>query len=131
MVSPRVETRLVQWMVLIGCAGALGIAVAGQLRFAVGFVVGTGAATLGFIWLETAVGHALTAAAGSAGSSQKTGTKGLVLKLILRYPMLLGIVYLFYRTKWLPFWAVFAGLLVPLAGAVVESAYQLTAMLLS
>jgi hypothetical protein len=130
MVSPRVETRLVQWMILIGSLGALGIGLAGKLRFAGGFVVGAGIAILGFIWLEAAVGRALSSAAGSGARDEKTGTKGLVLKLVLRYPMLFGVVYLFYRTNWLPFWAVFAGLLVPLAGAMVESAYQL-AMVLS
>lgn len=41
-------------------------------------------------------------------------------KLLIRYPLFVGVVLFFYLTGWLSLSAVIAGLFVPLAGALVE-----------
>lgn len=124
-ISPKVEVRLLQWMLLLGSFGTIGIALTGHMRFAAGFLTGAGIAVLGFTWLERVVVCALDAAAGCAPRVPK----GLVLKLILRYPIAFGILYIFYRTGWLPIWAVVGGLSVPLAGGVLEGLFQVGGML--
>jgi hypothetical protein len=110
-------------MIGLGMAAALTSLLVGRARFAAGFAAGAFIAIVGYIWLQQAVLAAL-----SAGGTQVA--KGLVFKLVIRYPLLLSVLYLFCRTKWLPVEAVLAGFFVPLAGAVVECLYQLGGVLL-
>lgn len=113
----RIERRLLGWMVAVAVAAALAGAAIWGAAFAAGVAAGAVVAILGYAWLLEALSAAL------AGQSARL-TKGLAIKLVLRYPILLGILYLFYRTKWLPVEAVLVGLFVPLAGGVVECLYQ-------
>jgi ATP synthase I subunit len=111
------EARLPRWM---AAAAALVVGAAlgtGHARFAGGFALGSLVAILGYSWLHQATARALA-------FSQGRLTKGLVIKFAVRYPLLLGVVFLFYRTGWLPFDAVLAGLMVPVAGAMLECFYQ-------
>lgn len=118
----QIERRLLRWMIAAGVAAAVGTAVFYRPPFGAGVAGGAAVSVLGYYWLMEAV---LGALSGNAGSV----TKGLVIKLVLRYPMLLGILYLFYRTKWLPMEGVLAGLFVPLAGGAVECLYQVRTLL--
>ncbi|MGH9326792.1 MAG: ATP synthase subunit I [Terriglobia bacterium] len=124
--TSRIEARLLKWMLAASAAVVFTVSVAGHLRLAAGFAGGAAISILGAVWLEQAVSGALR---GVADNSAQFMTKELVFKLIIRYPLLLGALYLFYRTKWLPAWAVLAGLFIPLAGGVVECLYQLGGML--
>jgi|SRR5579871_4905489 len=119
----QAEARLPRWMIGLGMAAALTSLLLGRARFAAGFAAGAFIAILGYIWLQQAVSAAL-----SQGGTQVA--KGLVFKLVIRYPLLLGVLYFFYRTNWLPVEAVLAGFFIPLAGAVVECLYQLGGILL-
>jgi hypothetical protein len=112
------ETRLLAWMIAIALAADLGISLGGHFRFAAGFATGAAIALLGYAWLRELV-------AGALNSGNGRVPKMLVLKLVLRYPLLFGTLYIFYRTNWLSAWAVLAGLSVPLAGAIAEGLYQL------
>jgi hypothetical protein len=40
---------------------------------------------------------------------------------LVRYPLAFAAVYFFYKTGWLPFQAILAGLFVPLGGVLIES----------
>jgi hypothetical protein len=117
----RIERRLLRWMIIIGAAATLGIALSMHARFAIGVAAGAAIAITGYVWLLDAMAAALS------GEKARL-TKGLVIKLVIRYPILLGSLYLFYQTKWLPVAAVLAGLFVPLAGGMVEGLYQAGAM---
>ncbi|MGH9398087.1 MAG: ATP synthase subunit I [Terriglobia bacterium] len=119
--TAQIERRILRWMILVGAAASVGAAVFFHARLAGGVAAGAAISVLGYFWLMEAMSSAL-------GSGQARITKGLVIKLILRYPILLGALYLFYRTKWLPTGAVLAGLFVPLAGGVVECLYQVGGM---
>lgn len=124
--TSRIEARLLTWMLAVSTAVILAGMLMGHLRFAAGFAAGAAISILGAVWLEEAVSGALR---GVVDNSAKFMTKELVFKLIIRYPLLLGALYLFYRTKWLHVWAVLAGLFVPLAGGVVECLYQVGGIL--
>lgn len=121
--TAQIERRMLKWMVVVGCAGSAAAAVFLPASFAGGVAVGAAVSVLGYFWLMEGMSTALNA-------GQARLTKGLVIKLILRYPILLGALYLFYRTNWLPAIAVLAGLFVPLAGGVVECLYQVGGMVL-
>ncbi len=116
-----IERRLLRWMILLGAVGVVGAAASMHERFAAGLAVGAAAAVMGYAWLLGAMAAVLSA-------DKARITKKLAIELILRYPILLGVLYLFYRTRWLPVVAVLAGLLIPLAGAVAECVYQIAGM---
>ncbi|HTV56735.1 MAG TPA: ATP synthase subunit I [Terriglobia bacterium] len=122
MVTSRTETRLLVWMIAIALPVTLGMIAAGFPKFAMAFVTGTAVALLGYLWL-------CDLAASALGSGNGRVPKRLVLKLVIRYPLLFGTLYFFYRTNWLSIWAVLAGLSVPMASGVVEGFYQLEGIL--
>lgn len=111
------EARLPRWMAAAAAVVAGASLAMGHARFAGGFALGSLVSILGYSWLHQAVAQAL-----SLGRTRVP--KGLVLKFAIRYPLLLGVVFLFYRTGWLSFDAVLAGLMVPVAGAMLECFYQ-------
>jgi ATP synthase I subunit len=113
----RAEARLPRWMAAAAALLAGTTLAMGRGRFAGGFALGSLVAILGYSWLHQAIERGLT-------FSQGRLPKGLVVKFAVRYPLLLGVVFLFYRTGWLPFDAVLAGLMVPVAGAMLECLYQ-------
>jgi hypothetical protein len=104
-------------MMAVAAAGALIGLVSRHGRWATGFVLGATVAILAYSWLHQGVVAALDL-------GQSRVPKRMVLKLAVRYPLALGVLFLFYRTGWLPFQAIVAGLLVPAAGAFVECLYQ-------
>lgn len=105
--------RLPRWMAGVALAATLTTVALGHGRFGAGLAVGSAAAIMAYWWLHRALDAALN-------SGQTRLTQGAVLRLAARYPLLLGVVALFYRTGWLPPRAVMAGLFVPLAGALIE-----------
>ncbi len=119
-----IEDRLLRWMLLCGTAAVAAALVLRQGRFAGGLAAGFALSVIGFLWLRSAVAAALDL-------GRTAASKGLAFKLVLRYPLILGAFYLFYRTRWLPIEAVLAGLFVPLAGGVVECLYQLGVVVLA
>jgi hypothetical protein len=108
-------------MVGIALAAGSGLCLTGCFRLAAGFGAGAAIALLGYVWLWDL-------AAGALDSGNGRVPKWLVFKLVIRYPLLFGSLYLFYRTNWLSAWAVFAGLSIPLAGGMIEGLYQLGGM---
>lgn len=124
MIPVQIEARLLVWMEGLALAVAAGAAASGHFRFASGFMIGAAIALLGFVWLRDAARKALDSGSGRI-------SKMLVLKLLIRYPLLFGAIYFFFRTEWLPGWAVLGGLSIPLAGAVAECLYQIKEMVFS
>jgi hypothetical protein len=122
MIMGQIEKRLLVWMIAIALAAIVGMIAAGHWRFATGFAIGAAVAILGYLWLCEIAANALDSGGGRV-------PKMLVFKLIIRYPLLFGTLYLFYRTNWLSTWAVLAGLSVPVASGIVEGLYQVEGML--
>lgn len=93
--------------------------VAGGARLATGFALGAALAVLNYLWLHHAV-EALF----SEGHTRMP--RRVVAKFAVRYPLAFVAVYLFYRTGWLPFGGILAGLFVPVGGVLIEAVVQLT-----
>jgi hypothetical protein len=110
----QAEMRLPRWMLALAAAGTLGILLSLHVGLGMGFAVGAGLGILNYLWLHQAV-----AALMSGGQSRPS--KAVLAKMLLRYPLAFGVIYLFYVTGWLPFQAILAGLFVPLGGALIES----------
>lgn len=114
----RAEARLPRWMALVALAGTLVALLGGGVRHAGGFALGAALAILGYLWLHGAVESLL------ANRPQRLAWH-VVTRFWLRYPLVFVVIYLFYRTGWLPLAAVLAGLFVPVAGACVEAFIQI------
>jgi hypothetical protein len=112
------EGRLLRWMAAIAVLTVAVMLASGRLRFAAGFLLGAGLAMLGFTWLRAAVAAVLSA-------GEQRPSKRILLRVIIRYPLALGLTYVFYRTRWLPFASVLAGFFTPAAGVLVECGWQL------
>lgn len=110
----QAEARLPRWMAAIAVVGTGVLLAVSPARFAAGFTLGAAFAILGYLWLHEAVGKLL------ATAPQRLPW-GTVVRFALRYPLALGAVYAFYRTGWLAYEAVLAGLFVPVGGALIEA----------
>jgi len=104
-------------------AGFLAAFLLGGVRVAVGFGLGAFVAVMGYSWLHKAVVSLMNA--GRERPSRMT-----LGKLLIRYPLAVVVIFVFYRENWLPFEAVLVGLFVPMAGALAESVFQVGAALL-
>lgn len=91
---------------------------AGQPRFAAGFVLGAGLALVNYFWLHQAVEHLM-----AAGTERLP--RLLIAKFLLRYPLVIGGVYLLYRTGWVSLPGFLLGLFVPVGGVLLESVIQI------
>lgn len=114
----RAEARLPRWMTAWAILGTLVALFAGRGQVAAGFALGAGLAILNYYWLHQAI-EALF----NAGHARVP--RWLVVKFVVRYPLAFAGVYVFYRTGWLPFQAILAGLFVPVAGVLVEGIFQI------
>lgn len=103
-----------RWMFGLAMAGSAACAAVGEWRAAAGFALGAGLGILGYFWLhETALAM--------LGAGSVKSPRALVAKLVLRYGLMAAVIFLGHKTGWLPVLAIFAGLLVPGAGAIAES----------
>ena len=112
------EARLPRWMMASGVLATVVALAAGEPRFAAGLVLGAGLALVNYFWLHQAIGHLMH-------SGEERMPRFLVAKFILRYPLVFGGVYLLFRTGWVSVPGLFAGLFVPVAGVLAESALQI------
>ena len=110
----QAEARLPRWMLTVAGVGTVTILASCHLRSGAGFAVGAGLAILSYLWLHQGV-----IALMSGGRVRPSA--GMLAKIIIRYPLAFAVVFLFYKTGWLPFQAILAGLFVPLGGVLVES----------
>jgi hypothetical protein len=116
----RAEARLPRWMLGLGAAGMLAASVIEGPRFAAGLALGAALAILNYYWLHEAISTLL------AGGEARV-PRLVVAKFALRYPLAIAGLYLLYKTGWLPFAAILAGLFVPVAGVLMEAVVQLFA----
>lgn len=114
----RAQARLPWLMMGLGVVATLAVLVAGRFQFAAGFALGAALAILNFHWLHQTVGNLF-----AAGQVRLPGL--VITKFILRYPLAFAALYLFYKTGWLPFAAILAGLFVPVGGILIEAVFQI------
>lgn len=114
----RAEARLPRLMVSVAIAMTLVALATGHFRFGAGFAFGAALAILNFRWLHQAIANLFTA-------SQTKVPRWVIAKFALRYPLAFATLFLFYKTGWLPFPAILAGLFVPVVGVLIEGVIQI------
>ena len=114
----RAEARLPWLMAGIAVSATLAVAATGHIRAGGGLAFGAALAILNYRWLHQATSNLFSA-------GQTRVPKMVVAKFALRYPLAFASLYLFYRTGWLPFTAILAGLFVPVGGIMIEALIQL------
>jgi uncharacterized membrane protein YdcZ (DUF606 family) len=114
----RAEARMPRWMTLCGFLALIVIILCRQFAIAIGFTLGAALGILNYYWLHEAV-EALVRA------GQSRIPKSVVAKFLIRYPLAFGLVFVFFKTGWLPSMAILAGLFVPVAGVLIEAIVQL------
>jgi hypothetical protein len=120
----RAEARLPRWMMLCGLLALIAILLCRQFLMAAGFTLGAALGILNYYWLHDAVGALATA-------SQSRVPKLVVAKFLIRYPLAFGLLFVFFKTGWLPPMSILAGLFVPVAGVLIEAIVQLGVGLVS
>ena len=110
----QAEARLPRWMMGLAAAGTFGILLFARLQLGAAFAVGAALAILNYRWLHQAVEALMS-------SGQRRPPATLYVKILVRYPLAFAAIYVFYKTGWLPFRAILAGLFVPLGGVLIES----------
>jgi len=120
----RAEARLPRWMIGLAVAGTVAALLAGHASVGAGFGLGAALGILNYRWLHQAVEALMTA-------GQSRPSRWLIAKFLVRYPLAFAVVYVFYRTGWLPFGPVLVGLFVPAGGVLIEAVFQLRAGLSS
>jgi len=116
--TARAEARLLAWMLAWTAAGTLAALKGWSARAAGSFLLGAALAVLNYLWLHQAV-----VALMDAGRVRLP--KRAVAKFILRYPLAIAGLFLLYRTGWLSFPALLAGLFVPVGGVLAEAGVQI------
>jgi hypothetical protein len=114
----RAEARLPRWMMLCGLLALIAILLCRQFMMAIGFALGAALGILNYYWLYKAV--EVLAKAG-----QSRVPKSVVAKFLIRYPLAFGLVFFFFKTRWLPPMSILAGLFVPVAGVLIEAIAQI------
>jgi len=114
----RTDKRMAGWMTALGFCGGLACFVSGHPGTAGGFALGAALGILNCLWLHRAASSILDA------KDTKIPVTVLV-KFCGRYPLVFAIVYACYRTGWIPFVAVLAGLFVQVGGLFAEVVFRL------
>jgi hypothetical protein len=112
------EARLPRWMAALAALATVAALSAGRPRFAGGFLLGAALALVNYFWLHQAVVHLMQAVAPSH-------PRALIAKFLLRYPLILGSIFLVHRTGWISLSGLLAGLFVPVGGVLLESLLQI------
>ena len=111
---PRIETRMLRWMIAMAILGFIVILMTWRSQVAMAFAIGAALGILNFHWLWQ-TGKVLLEAQ-TISVPRRT-----VFLIVLRYPLCFAALVILFCTKWLSPLPVVAGLLVPCAGALVES----------
>ena len=104
-------------MLFLAAAGVLGFALAGRPLASTGFFVGSTIAILNFRWLRKGVG--------SIGDTTNPPKRRSAVLLGMRYVLLGTALYVMMKFFGISLMAALAGLLIPVAAAVVEILYEL------
>ena len=111
---PRIETRMLRWMIALACLGTIVLLLTWRFQIALAFAIGAALGILNFRWLWQ-TGRVLMEAQ-TARVPRMT-----VFLIVLRYPSSFAGLFILFYSRWLRPLPVIAGLLVPCAGALIEA----------
>ena len=114
----RAEARLPRWMLAVAIVAVLATGATKGLPFALGLSLGSALAILNYFWLHQAVEALMH-------SGQARVPRGVLAKVIVRYPAAILVLYFLYKSGWFSFSAILTGLFVPVAGILIEGLIQI------
>lgn len=107
-----------RWMGALALVSAFGVLGRWGGATAAAFALGALVGILSYHWLHKGIATVL-------GDPSREVPRRLVTKVLLRYPLVLGLVVLVFWTGWLPTLGVIAGLFVPVAGILMALIVQI------
>jgi len=119
------ERRIAQLTLLIGVLAAVCAALVSTLRVGTGILVGAVVAWLSFRWLESALDGLARASTANAGSSSSGAPIGAILKILGRYALMVGAVYVIFLVFHVPVVSMLIGLCALGAATMVATLYEL------
>ncbi len=113
-----------RWMGALALVSAFGVLGRWGGAAAAAFSLGALVGILSYHWLHNGISRVLD-------DPSREVPRRLVTKVLLRYPLVLGLVVLVFWTGWLPTLGVVAGLFVPVGGILMAVIVQILAQLRS
>ena len=113
-----------RWMGVLALVSAFGVLGQWGSVAAAAFALGALVGILSYHWLHKGIATVLD-------DPSREVPRRLVTKVLLRYPLVLGLVVLVFWTGWLPTLGVVAGLFVPVGGILMALIVQIYAHLRS
>ncbi|GEM_PF-3414458 len=113
----KAEIRMPRWMAALLAVVCASFLIQGEWKFTLGLMLGGAAGILNYLWLYEAVNSMFSAGAAKV-------PRPILIKMVLRYPLIFGGVLFFYWTGWLPFSGIIAGLFIPVGGMLLEGGLQ-------
>lgn len=119
------ERRIERLTLALGLAGAVFAFLRWGWRSGVGLALGAGLMWLNFRWLKQGIGALVKVSTAQAGQEQVRTPKGVYVKFLGRFVLLLITVYVILSRSWLPAAAVVVGLFAVVAAVMVELVWEL------
>lgn len=114
--------RIERLLLILGAVLAFGLLVAFSWKDSLGAVIGIGAAWFNFRWMRTSVAGVANKLAQSTDSSASTAF--LTLKFLLRYVVIVAVLYATLKSSVASVLGVFAGLLMIVPALMIEAGYE-------
>jgi HAMP domain-containing protein len=118
------ERRIAQLTLVIGVTGAACAAYIFSIRVGAGILVGALVAWIGFLWLESALDALARVTTAAAGSSRTRPPIVAILKIVGRYVLMTGAVYVTFSVFRAPVVSILVGLCALGAATILASLYE-------
>jgi len=120
-----VERRIARFTLAISAGGAVFAGVWWGWQAGIGLAVGGILSWLNFRWLDQGVGQLLRAAAGKIESGSGYASRWVFVRFFARIALMLIVLYVILKTRWLPGKAVLAGFLSLICATALEVSYEI------
>ena len=123
----RALERIQKFMLVLGAAALITACIFFGWRFGMGFALGATIAYLNFHWLKKVVSGLADL---TIGSGTPASSRGVVHRFILRYFLMAIVAFVILTVSRQSLYGLFAGLFLPVAAILCETAYEAYAALL-
>ena len=122
----RAAERRIEWLTLVlGLSAAAFAGARWGWLWGGGVLCGAGATWINFHWLKQGVDMLVAVSTAQDGAPQGRVPKGVYVKFLSRFALLVIVVYVILSRSWLPAAAVLAGLFVVVGAVLAELIFEL------
>ena len=125
-VYKRTEKRIASLTIVIGVIAAAAGALIWSPRMGAGILVGAVVAWVSFRWLESALDGLVAVTTAQAGSAQARVPMGAIAKIVGRYALMGGVVYVTFSFFRIPVVSMLLGLCALGAATIAASLYEIS-----